>query len=111
MPGQAASSVPHFEHFVQFYEKDPYLLDTLCTYLRTGYDPKMDGYEIARRLRARPEFSSCVLVALTGFGQESDRQLAREAGFDHHLVKPIDVEKVRKLLETGVSSTRPRTAA
>lgn len=73
--------------------------------------PKMDGYEIARRLRARPEFSSCVLVALTGFGQESDRQLAREAGFDHHLVKPIDVEKVRKLLETGVSSTRPRTAA
>ncbi len=38
MPGQAASSVPHTEHVVQFYEKDPYLLDTLATYLRTGYD-------------------------------------------------------------------------
>jgi CheY-like chemotaxis protein len=73
--------------------------------------PKMNGYEIARRLREQDEFSSCVLVALTGFGQESDRHLAREAGFDHHLVKPIDVEKVRRLLETGVSSTRPRPEA
>ncbi len=73
--------------------------------------PQMDGYEIARRLRARAEFSSCVLVALTGFGQESDRQLAREAGFDDHMVKPIDVEKVRRLLETGVSLARPRSAA
>lgn len=73
--------------------------------------PKMDGYEIARRLRAGKDLSSCVLVALTGFGQESDRQLAREAGFDHHLVKPIDVEKVRKLLETPPSSARPRPAA
>jgi PAS domain S-box-containing protein len=62
--------------------------------------PKMDGYEIARRLRSGKVLESTVLVALTGFGQESDRQLAQEAGFDHHLVKPIDVEKVRKLLET-----------
>jgi CheY-like chemotaxis protein len=73
--------------------------------------PRMDGYELARRLRAEQELSSCVLVALTGFGQESDRQLAREAGFDHHLVKPIDIEKVRKVLETRASSTRSRPAA
>lgn len=73
--------------------------------------PKMDGYEIARHLRAQDELSFCVLVALTDFGQESDRQLAREAGFDHHLVKPIDVEKVKKLLETTVFSTRSRSAA
>ena len=73
--------------------------------------PKMDGYEIARLLRAQGGFSSCVLVALTGFGQESDRLIARDAGFDHHLVKPIDIEKVRKLLETRASSIRPRSAA
>lgn len=46
--------------------------------------PTMDGYEIARHLRGEERFGSCLLVALTGFGQESDRQLAREAGFDHH---------------------------
>jgi CheY-like chemotaxis protein len=69
------------------------------------------GYELARRLRAKPELSSCVLIALTGFGQESDRQLALEAGFDHHLVKPIDIEKVRKVLETRASSTRTWPAA
>ena len=68
--------------------------------------PTMDGYEIARYLRGEERFGSCVLVALTGFGQESDRQLAREAGFDHHLVKPIDVEKLRELLKTGDSSAR-----
>ncbi len=73
--------------------------------------PKMDGYEIARLLRADEDLSACTLVALTGFGQESDRQLAREAGFDHHLVKPIDLEKVRKLLEMRASSARPRPAA
>lgn len=68
--------------------------------------PTMDGYEIARHLRGEERFGSCLLVALTGFGQESDRQLAREAGFDHHLVKPIDVEKLRELLKTGDSSAR-----
>jgi CheY-like chemotaxis protein len=70
--------------------------------------PLMDGYEIARRLRGEVGLASSVLVALTGLRQESDRQHAREAGFDHHLVKPIDLEKLQKLLEMGDSSARAR---
>jgi CheY-like chemotaxis protein len=54
--------------------------------------PDMDGAELARRLRALPETANALLVAVTGYGQESDRARAREAGFDHHLVKPIDRE-------------------
>ena len=50
--------------------------------------PGMDGYEVARRLRERPEFEETLLVALTGWGQEADRERSRAAGFDHHLVKP-----------------------
>jgi CheY-like chemotaxis protein/two-component sensor histidine kinase len=60
--------------------------------------PGMDGYEVARRLRSRPEFATTLLVALTGWGQDSDRQKSREAGFDHHLVKPVDPEALRDLL-------------
>jgi two-component system CheB/CheR fusion protein len=60
--------------------------------------PDVDGHEVARRLRSEPGTQGCVLVALTGFGQESDRRASREAGFDHHLVKPIDVAAVEALL-------------
>ncbi|MFC0676714.1 PAS domain-containing protein [Lysobacter korlensis] len=52
--------------------------------------PDMDGNELARRLRARPETQQTVLIAVTGYGQDSDRKSTAEAGFDHHLVKPID---------------------
>src|SRR5438105_2366461 len=52
--------------------------------------PKVHGYEVARRLRDMPATSECVLVAVTGWGQEDDRRRAREAGFDRHLVKPVD---------------------
>ncbi|BDT61031.1 hypothetical protein MasN3_45250 [Massilia varians] len=51
--------------------------------------PGMDGNELARRLRAAPETSNATLIALTGYGQEQDRQSAIAAGFDHHLVKPV----------------------
>ncbi len=51
--------------------------------------PGMDGNELARRLRAQPETSKATLIALTGYGQEQDRQNAMAAGFDHHLVKPV----------------------
>ncbi len=57
--------------------------------------PAMDGYEVARRLRDRPALAGTMLVALTGWGQESDRQESREAGFDRHLVKPVDLEEIR----------------
>jgi CheY-like chemotaxis protein len=56
--------------------------------------PGMDGYEVGRRLRATTGPEGIVLVALTGYGQEEDRQRAREAGFDHHLVKPITPDAI-----------------
>ena len=60
--------------------------------------PQMDGYEIARRLRADPAAKRFHLIALTGYGQERDRERAREAGFDTHLVKPADIEAVNQIL-------------
>jgi CheY-like chemotaxis protein len=63
--------------------------------------PGMDGYEVARRLR-RPGRSEALLVALTGYGQEEDRRRSREAGFDHHLVKPVDPAVLEDLLAGGV---------
>jgi CheY-like chemotaxis protein len=60
--------------------------------------PQMDGYEIARRLRADPAAKRLHLIALTGYGQERDRERAREAGFDTHLVKPADIEAVNQIL-------------
>jgi CheY-like chemotaxis protein len=54
--------------------------------------PGMDGYELARRLRAQPATEHALLVAITGYGQDSDRRLSMEAGFDKHLVKPIDLD-------------------
>jgi len=59
--------------------------------------PGMDGYEVARRVRQAPELSKTTLVALTGYGQEKDRQQSRSAGFDHHLVKPVDPEALLAL--------------
>jgi signal transduction histidine kinase/ActR/RegA family two-component response regulator len=60
--------------------------------------PVIDGYELAARLRERPDANDILLVALTGYGQASDRQKTREAGFDHHLVKPVDLETIDALL-------------
>jgi len=60
--------------------------------------PDLTGYELARRIRALPGGGGILLVAVTGWGQENDRQLAFEAGFDHHLTKPIDFERLRALL-------------
>ena len=64
--------------------------------------PGMDGYEVARRLRAAARVGEVVLVALTGYGQEEDRRRSREAGFDRHLVKPVDPEELFRLV-VGVS--------
>lgn len=64
--------------------------------------PGIDGYELARRLRAQPETAHALLVAVTGYGQDSDRRLAAAAGFDRHLVKPIDIPT----LETALAGAR-----
>lgn len=60
--------------------------------------PEIDGYETARRLRAQPGGDSLKLVAFTGFGQERERERSRQAGFDHHLVKPVQVEQLSEIL-------------
>jgi signal transduction histidine kinase len=60
--------------------------------------PKLDGYEVARRIRAQPWGRGITLVALTGWGQDSDRRRSGEAGFDTHLVKPLDLDKLTELL-------------
>jgi PAS domain S-box-containing protein len=62
--------------------------------------PGMDGYETARRIRERPEGRGVLLVALTGWGQDGDRDRTREAGFDRHLVKPADLDALQALLAT-----------
>lgn len=60
--------------------------------------PVMDGYELARRLRDMPELEGVKLIAVTGYGQESDRQRSLAAGFDDHLVKPLRLEKLEEIL-------------
>jgi DNA-binding response OmpR family regulator len=60
--------------------------------------PGMDGYELARQLRANAATQNAVLVALTGYGQPHDRVLARAAGFDHYFVKPINMAQLTELL-------------
>src|SRR5262249_52688285 len=60
--------------------------------------PDMDGYEVARRIREQEGSQRALLIAITGWGQDEDRQRAREAGFDHHLTKPVDLGELRKLV-------------
>ncbi len=60
--------------------------------------PGMDGYEVARHIRARPDARGATLIALTGWGQERDRHRTAEAGFDGHLIKPVDIDTVAAAL-------------
>jgi two-component system CheB/CheR fusion protein len=62
--------------------------------------PGMNGYEVARRIRQHPHLSDVVLVAQTGWGQEEDRRRSQEAGFDHHLVKPVGSEVLEEVVRT-----------
>jgi CheY-like chemotaxis protein len=70
--------------------------------------PDMNGYEVARHLRQQPQTKDVKLIAMTGYGQDSDRQRTQEAGFDHHLVKPADPQKLQDLLAT--LAKQPRSA-
>ena len=67
--------------------------------------PGMDGYELARRIRATPRGRNLVLVALTGWGQADDKKRAADAGFDEHLTKPVDPDQLTRVLH------RTRSAA
>ena len=70
--------------------------------------PDLSGYEVARQLRGDQRTQAAHLVALTGFGQESDFQHSREAGFDLHLVKPVDSAVLQRLL-ANVQASQPET--
>ena len=65
--------------------------------------PDITGYELARRLRAMPQFAQSTLIALTGYGQPQDKEDARKAGFDEHVAKPAEPGRILALLERSVS--------
>jgi CheY-like chemotaxis protein len=59
----------------------------------------MDGFAVAQAFRTEPQLQQVTLVALTGWGQPEDRQRTQEAGFHHHLVKPVDTEELNRLIQ------------
>ncbi len=67
--------------------------------------PDMSGYEVARQLRQNPALTGITLIALTGWGQQEHRRRALDAGFDHHVTKPVDIVQLGRLLGGG----SPRT--
>ncbi len=73
------------------YQPDAVLLDIGL--------PGMNGYEIARALRSTPALAQLTLVAFTGYGQDEDRRRVREAGFDFHLVKPVEVAELTRVID------------
>ena len=87
---QVAHSGPAALAAIESHRPDVVLLDIGM--------PGMDGYEVAKRIRERAEFGEITLIALTGWGQEEDRRRTREAGFNHHLVKPADITTLKSLL-------------
>ncbi|MGH2842345.1 MAG: hybrid sensor histidine kinase/response regulator, partial [Solirubrobacteraceae bacterium] len=82
---------------VEAFRPDAALLDIAL--------PEMDGYELAKRLRAIPQLHGLRLIALTGYAQPEDRQRAASAGFDAHLVKPVDLAALERAL-AGVAHAR-----
>ncbi|MGH8628415.1 MAG: response regulator, partial [Gammaproteobacteria bacterium] len=68
--------------------------------------PGMDGYEVARSIRAQPWGADMLLVAQTGWGQEEDRRRTREAGFDAHMTKPLDHSRLMSLMAEGPPPSR-----
>jgi PAS domain S-box-containing protein len=75
--------------------------------------PEMDGYEVAKRIREQPFLQNVVLVAMTGYGQDTDRQRSHEVGCNAHLVKPVEFAKVQQILATVSVQTakRPRSGS
>ena len=68
--------------------------------------PGIDGYEVARRIRAKLR-DRCRLIALSGYGQQKDRERAFDAGFDDHLLKPVDPARLLEVLSGPRGSSRP----
>ncbi|MEM5386859.1 response regulator [Paraburkholderia phymatum] len=70
--------------------------------------PGIDGYHVARALRAEPASANALLIALTGYGQDSDRQRTHDAGFDHHLVKPASLDDIERVIAADGALGAPR---
>ena len=85
-------------------EKAPGFKPELC-FLDIGL-PRLHGYDLARRLRALPETRDAVLVAISGWGQPEDRRRSLEAGFHHHLAKPVDFDQIESLLNEFSAARR-----
>ena len=94
-------------HDVRLAHDGPKALEATATFrpdvllLHIGF-PGFDGYEVARRLRAEPESRSILLVAVSGFGQEEDRERCRQVGIDKHLTKPVDYDTLETLMSSVV---------
>lgn len=69
--------------------------------------PEIDGYELARRLRAQAEYRGSLLVAVSGYGRPEDRARSAAAGFDRHLAKPVPFDALREVLESWKPPDRP----
>jgi CheY-like chemotaxis protein len=82
---------------------DEFLPD--CVVLDLGL-PGIDGYEVARRLRERPYGAKLTLVALTGWAGKEIRVRAAEAGFDYHLVKPVNLEELERIVTAERAQSR-----
>ena len=67
--------------------------------------PILTGYEVANQIRSDPKLRGIIIVAVTGYGQDTDKKMAFNAGFDYHLTKPVDYNKVQKILDDAVEST------
>jgi signal transduction histidine kinase/DNA-binding response OmpR family regulator len=95
-------------HEVRTAPNGPIALEELALYrpdvvlLDIGL-PGMDGYEVAQSIRKQPGMETTVLVALTGYGQDEDRRRSREAGFDHHLIKPVDLDALLAIVSVPVN--------
>lgn len=94
---QTAYDGPEALESVAHYHPDVVLLDIGL--------PSMSGYDVAGTLQSAPDRPHMVLIAVTGYGQDEDRRRSREAGFDHHLVKPVDAASLNKLIASF--PTRP----
>jgi CheY-like chemotaxis protein len=70
--------------------------------------PGMSGFELAQALRARSETKEALLIALTGYGSDEDQQRSRDAGFDHHLVKPVQFDALEALIAQSFSGQGSR---
>ena len=67
--------------------------------------PKLNGYEACRLIRKQPWGRKVIVIAVTGWGQDDDRQRSHDAGFDHHMVKPVDPQALMKML-AGLQSAK-----